>query len=325
MMPFCPIRRLFPGKASLPLAILLGSLFSQSCGGEPPGRGEDPPAPPTLQVSGESLVLAEVGFATPESVIHDAVADVYLVSNINGAPAEKDGNGFISRVSPQGEVLALRWIDGAAPGVELNAPKGMAIVADTLFVTDIDCLRGFHRVTGVPLRALCLERAGFLNDLAAGPQGDLYFTDSGSEEVPGAVYLLRNSADVPQLLRLADGTELRGPELGGPNGVVADERGLFVATYGSGEVFRVTPEGRRVQLLPPSDLQLDGLVSLGDRGFLFSSWGKSAVYATGPAGQVSVLLDDLDAPADIGFDGERGRVLIPLFRENELRIVGVTF
>ena len=70
------------------------------------------------------------------------------MANINGAAAEKDGNGFISRVSPQGVVLDLKWIDGASPGVTLHAPKGMAIVADTLFVTDIDCIRRFHRVTG---------------------------------------------------------------------------------------------------------------------------------------------------------------------------------
>ena len=61
-----------------------------------------------------------VGFQTPESVLYDARADVYLVSNINGNPTGVDGNGFISRVTPSGRVT-VKWIDGAAPGVTLNA------------------------------------------------------------------------------------------------------------------------------------------------------------------------------------------------------------
>ena len=32
------------------------------------------------------------GFAGPESVVHDADADLYLVSNISGQPLDRDGN-----------------------------------------------------------------------------------------------------------------------------------------------------------------------------------------------------------------------------------------
>jgi len=270
-----------------------------------------------------SMTVADVGFSTPESALHDSQADVYLVSNINGNASAADGNGFISRVSPSGEVLELKWIDGEAQGVTLNAPKGMTIVADTLFVVDIDCVRRFHRVTGEELIPVCLEGATFLNDIAATPQGDLYFTDSGTDVAPGAVYLLRRTADVPQLVTLADGTVLEGDELGGPNGVFADERGVFVATFGSGEVFRVNPEGERVQLLPESELQLDGFVSLEEWGFLFSSWGDSAVYWVTPDGNILTLLDEVETPADIGFDAGRNRVLIPLFRGNQLIVMEV--
>ena len=67
------------------------------------------------------------GFSTPESVLHDPEADIYLVSNINGSPLERDGNGFISRVTPDGKVETLKFIAGGVKGVTLNAPKGMAI------------------------------------------------------------------------------------------------------------------------------------------------------------------------------------------------------
>ncbi|MFH1762644.1 MAG: hypothetical protein ABIF09_00505 [Gemmatimonadota bacterium] len=283
-------------------------------------RDEPPPAPDPVFDAGPPFILrvSGVGFSTPESVLHDPEADVYLVANINGGSADVDGNGFISRISPEGEILELGWIDGAIPGVTLNAPKGMAIVADTLFVTDINCIRGFHRLTGAPVRELCLEHATFLNDLAATPLGDLYFSDSGTGQSPGAVYFLRHTADVPQKVVLADGTVLEGGSLLGPNGVYADGRGLYVATYGSGELFQVTPNGERIQLLFPSEMAIDGLVSLEERGFLFSSWGDSTVYWIHPGGTVSPLVENVEAPADIGFDASRNRVLIPLFRANEL-------
>ena len=72
-------------------------------------------------------MIKDVGFQTPESVQHDVATDTYLVSNINGSPLDKDDNGFISKLSPEGQVINLKWIDGAAADVELNAPKGIGI------------------------------------------------------------------------------------------------------------------------------------------------------------------------------------------------------
>ena len=308
--------RVAPGAWVFPLIFML--VVIGSCRSEPqdgPSAGVD-----TALASGPRFLLtvADVGFSTPESVLHDSEADVYLVSNVNGPPVEPDGNGFISRVSPRGQVLDLRWIDGTLPGVTLNAPKGMAIVADTLFVTDINCIRRFHRVTGAPLHDLCLEDATFLNDLTSTPQGDLYFSDSGTDNRPGAVYFLRRTADVPQKVVLANGTILEGQVLGGPNGVYADGRGLYVATFGSGELFLVTPDGELVQLLPPSEMGIDGIVSLEDRGILFSSWGDSTVYWLHLDETLSPLIENIEAPADLGYDAIRDRVLIPLFRANEV-------
>ena len=308
------------GWASLCLVL---PLTLASCGQAPPGGGG--PEADQDQVHGPpySLTVSGVGFSTPESVLHEPLADVYLVANINGDPLEKDGNGYISRVSPEGNVLVLNWIDGGTPGVTLNAPKGMALVADTLFVADIDCIRRFHRVTGVPFQALCLEDATFLNDLAATNRGDLYFTDSGTDLAPGVVYFLRHTADVPQRLALADGTVLEGDGLGGPNGVFVDGQGLLIATFGSGELFRVTQEGEREQLLFPSGMMLDGIVSLEGEGILVSSWGDSAVYRIHPDGTVSPLIQEVETPADIGYDAVRNRLLIPLFRGDEILVLEI--
>src|SRR3970282_2965143 len=84
-----------------------------------------------------AVTVQGVAFHTPESSLYDAAEDVYLVANINGSPTAADGNGFISRIGPDGQVLALKWIAGTVSGVTLHAPKGMAIVGDTFYVTAI--------------------------------------------------------------------------------------------------------------------------------------------------------------------------------------------
>src|ERR671911_170854 len=63
---------------------------------------------------------------TPESVLYEPTESVLFVSNMDGKPDEKDGQGFISKVSPtNGTIIELNWVAG------LNAPKGMAIDDDS--------------------------------------------------------------------------------------------------------------------------------------------------------------------------------------------------
>jgi len=267
-----------------------------------------------------AMDIAEVGFATPESMLHDTAADVYLVSNINDGPAEKDDNGFISRLAPTGAVLTLKWIDGAADGVTLHAPKGMAVRRDTLFVADIDAVRLFDRATGAPLGAWPLDGAAFLNDLAVGPDGTLYVTDTGVE--PGEGGLVPNGRD-GIYRREGDrwAAVVTGSGLGNPNGILADSAGLTVVTFVSGEVFTVdAASGERTMLPKPAAGGLDGVVRLADGSLLISSWGAQRVYRLTPAGAFSVASDSVTSPADIGFDKTRGALLIPDFLGNRVLI-----
>jgi len=266
------------------------------------------------------ITVAEVGFATPESVLHDEAADVYLVSNINGHPLQPDGNGFISRVSPSGEVLELKWIDGEAEGTTLNAPKGMAIVGDVFYVTDITVVRMFDRVTGGALGEIAVEGATMLNDLAPASDGGVYLTDTGFQlgadggfEPSGtdAVYHIAANGDVHTLI--AD------PGLGAPNGVVEVDGDVWVVTFGSGELFRLV-DGERVDLMTVAEGQLDGIVLVGDRLFV-SSWGSQGVHAGVAGGEFSAVVTEVQSPADIGYDATRNVMLIPLFELDEVMIV----
>ena len=45
------------------------------------------------------------GFKAPESALLDTARGVLYVSNINGNPADKDGNGYISKLTTYGAVI----------------------------------------------------------------------------------------------------------------------------------------------------------------------------------------------------------------------------
>ena len=303
------MRRIVAGVATGLVAL------TSACGGAADAGGEADEAAVADQIE-----VAGVGFSTPESVLHDPTADVYLVSNINGGPLDRDGNGFISRLSPEGDVVELRWIDGASDGVTLHAPKGMAIQGNSLFVTDIDCVRMFDLAGGAPIGEVCVEGATFLNDIAPDDQGTLFVSDSGFELGPDglapsgtdAVYRLSPDGRMAAIVA--------GEWLGGPNGVAVGPRGIFVVSFGSGEVFQVSVDGSHTRVMPESDRQLDGVEFLDDGGFMFSSWGEGAVFRVTSDGSVERMVTGIDAPADIGYDRVRGRVLIPLFNEDRVLI-----
>jgi len=303
-------------------ALLVGCL--RDAGEHPEGEPPEPrPWAPSF-----SMVLADVGLSGPGSALHDPAEDVYLVANANGTLTGRDGNGFVSRISPIGQVLDLKWIDGNDPRVTLHAPRGMSILADTLFVADVDCLRRFHRVTGAPLLETCLDPARdlrgvstALTDVTATTWGDVYFSEVDTTLLAGAVYLIKSTAEVPQTLAMPDGTLLEGDAVGGPKGLALDREGLLVATFGSGELVRITHDGHRVQILDASELKLHGVLALGNRGVLVSSWGDSAVYRVAPDGHLSVVVSSVAQPATMGYDSVRGRILIPLQGSHQLLVV----
>ncbi|HEX5972359.1 MAG TPA: hypothetical protein VFY85_10565, partial [Gemmatimonadaceae bacterium] len=124
--------------------------------------------------------IASVGFDEPENLVYDAASDVYLVSNIVGDPAARDDNGFISRVSPDGQILTLKWIAGGVNGAVLDAPKGLAIRGDTLVVADVGGVHLFDRRTGAPIATHALPGL-VMNDVAWGADGTLWITDTGPD------------------------------------------------------------------------------------------------------------------------------------------------
>jgi sugar lactone lactonase YvrE len=297
-----------------PLLLSLGAALTlAACGGGGDDAADAPITEPT-QVS------VTEGFATPESVLWDAGQQVWFVSNINGGPTDKDDNGYISRLTADGVVETLQWVSGGRNGVTLNAPKGMAIVEDLLWVTDIDALRAFDRGTGDLMASMEFgEQARFLNDIASDVEGTLYITDTGIAIGPDG--MIRPGPD--RIFKVADGMMevlAEGAELEGPNGIAWDAANgrLIVVSFAGTSLKTVSPDGE-IGELGTGVGGHDGVEILADGRVIVSSWEGGSVFVVGMSGaENTVLVSGLDAPADIGLDRARNLVAIPLFNQNRV-------
>lgn len=284
---------------------------------------EEAPAP----TADLPVAVVESGLATPEAVLWDAARNVWYVSNINGSPLGKDDNGYILRLTADGAAMdTVPFINGADADITLNAPKGMALVGDTLWVSDIDAVRAFNVVTGTAVASveLAAQGAKFLNDVAAGTDGTVYITDSGiAFDTTGAVLHTGKSRVIALRGRSATDAVIL-PAQSAANGLTWDAaRGAWlIVGFNSPNVFAWTPGTDSVAVLGTGPGGGDGIVVLADGSALYSSWADSSLtlFANGAS---TTLRKGLPAPADLGYDAARGLVAVPLFQSNRVEIWSV--
>ena len=247
----------------------------------------------------EKLWETDTTLITPESVLFDAAKNLYYVSCIGGLPPElKDGDGYIAKISSTGEILENHWVTG------LDAPKGLAMIGKTLFVTDIDMIVAIDTETGKVLSKQKVNGATFLNDADASPDGQLYITDSDQN----TVYQVSQKSADPVLI---DST------LGRLNGILLESGHSILAGFNSGKIFSVSSD--QLTVLTDSIFSADGIEKYKD-GYLISSWA-GRVYHLSNGGNRTKLLDTESAgmnAADIEVVENQNILLVPTFLANKV-------
>ena len=261
-------------------------------------------------------------FKTPESVKYDADLDAFFVTNINGNPSQKDGNGYIARIPAETTTTVAIIAEGGKNGVRLDAPKGMANRGDQLYVTDIDVVRVFDKRTGRPVKTIDLKSMNpvFLNDIAVGGDSALYVTDTnvrfdakGGMSNPGENRIFRIALAGDAVTEVA-----KGPALGNPNGIAWDAaNGRFILGPFNAKSLQTWKPGEAPANLADGPGQYDGVEVLPDGRVLVSSWADSSIQVVRD-GRMSRLIGQVNAPADIGVDTKRMVLAIPRFNEGQV-------
>jgi hypothetical protein len=293
------------------LAVILAVGIGIGCSTSKSDKTPSDTLASTTQRDSARPVASPAEFSQPEAVRYDPDQDVYFVGNWGvGAPDAKDNNGYISRMTPDGKVEQLKFVAGGTGGATLNAPRGMFIVGDTLWVVDADAVRGFNRRTGAPLVTANFSayKLGFLNDIAAGPDGE-YVTDTGTN----------------QIYRIAGGrvsVALSDSALGGPNGITWDAQGrrFIVVPWDASVIKAWVPGSKTLTDIGRSGAKnFDGVEILSGDRVLVSSQSDSSLHVFA-GGADRAIIRTGGAPADIAVDTKRNRVAVPFVDRNMVEI-----
>ena len=142
---------------------------------------------------------------------------LYLLDESGTAPTKADENGFITKLSSNGEIDTLKWITG------LHAPKGLGVHDGKLYAADVGRVVIMDIATGTIENRIEVPNSQFL-ERARGldsSNGDVYVSD-----------MMTN-----QILRYSQGSRemelfLESPDLEMPNGLHVDGNTLVVGAWG---------------------------------------------------------------------------------------------
>lgn len=215
------------------------------------------------------LMWRASGFEQPEGAALGPDGS-YFISNIGpGDSGALDGNGYVSKLKPDGSVAAARFAEG------LHAPTGMVVMDGVLYVADRDGVAMIDAATGAGRGKVIIEGVQFLNDLTEW-KGDILVSDSGT----GAVHKV--TPDGASLFASSDGWA-------GINGILGDGDRLLITTMTDGKLIDMRgADSERVIATGMHDADGVGLVPGG--GYLVSSW-PGEIHFVGEDGTVSLLVD----------------------------------
>lgn len=250
------------------------------------------------------------GIEAPESAYVDPATGLLFLSQIGeGGGKEKDGDGWISKMTVDGEMLENKWVTG------FDSPKGLRSHDGVLWVSDIDQVVSINIETGKVLARIAVPGAAFLNDLAVGPDGTVYVSD-----------MLKS-----RVIAIKDGKPsvfLEGPEFEHPNGVLVQDGKLLLAGWGGpiaddfstktpGRLLSVDLKTKELTVITPEPLgNLDGLEADGKGGYLVTDWWAGKVFRISKDGTPTTLATFPQGTADHAYLPEPQLLILPKMIEN---------
>ena len=219
-------------------------------------------------------------------------ADRYPIGQIR-----RSGKGGIATLATDGTVIDKDWLTG------LNAPKGMAMFKNRLYVADITELVVIDIKKRELIKKIPIADSVFLNDVTVNSSGIVYVSDTRTNKI----HQIKN--DVPSLY-LENMTSANGLKVFGSSLIVGADKELLL----------VGRDKKPLTLATGFAQGIDGIEMVSRGEFIVSCW-PGLVYYVYSDGKIELLIDSQAEKintADIGFDPNTRQVFIPNFFKNSV-------
>lgn len=268
-----------------------------------------------IDLSAQTLTKAwEVsGLEAPESAVF--YNGNYYVSNVAGQPAEKNGSGYLTKIDENGTILEQKWLEG------FNAPKGLAVYNNQLYVADIDRVAVVDLTKAEIVKWYNAAGATFLNDVEVVKDG-VFISDTFGGN---AIYAIENGEI---------SLWLKDERLDFPNGLMKDGNKLLVASWGvvtdpatfgtetPGKLIAVVLKTKKIQDISSPTGNLDGLVKW-KKNYIVSDWVAGGILTLDKKGNSRQVLDMNAGSADLTYVSETSLLLVPQMIDGKLTAFSV--
>jgi len=250
------------------------------------------------------------GMDKPACFIIDPDTGMYYVANVAGSRRIKDSTAHITKIYPDGKRIDRLFIRSGRHGIVLNAPNGLAILGNDLFVADIDVVRRFDKNSGRLTGIIDLKLLGArsLHSIAISPEGLLFVSDTGSNTI--------FKIDLNMSYRVT--ILARGEGLGPPKGMVYENRHqrLLVTTSNSGKIIAVDMQGQFLTVYKGEFKGLDGIDLDRQGDIIVADFTAGKIVRIKKYSTVEILREHMVTPAGLSFDTRNNQVLVPSFDGN---------
>jgi hypothetical protein len=243
------------------------------------------------QHSLEKLWETDTIIAVPESVLPLPKQNLLYVSLIDGGGWDVDGKGGVAKLKADGTGYDPSWITG------LNAPKGMGIVGNRLYVADVSEVVVIDIAKGRIEKKIAPDSASGLNDITVDDKGVVYVSDSRTARI----WQIKNDQPVLYLENMT-----------GVNGLKSVGDDLYIA---KGKSFIKADRNKNITIIAEMPQGGDGIEPVGNGDFIVTAWA-GYIYYVHKDGTFETLLDshvEKKNTADIGYDPEKRILYVPGF------------
>jgi hypothetical protein len=244
----------------------------------------------------EKIWETDTVVAIPESILPVLKSNLLYVSLIDGGGWVVDGKGGVGKLTPDGKQFDPTWISG------LNAPKGMGITGNKLYVADVSEVVVIDLQKGNLAKKIAIDSAKALNDITVDNKGTVYVSDSRT----GKIWKIQRDAPTLYL-----------DSVRGVNGLKAIGDDLYI---GAGKNFLKADKNKLITKVAELPQGIDGIEPIGNGDFILTAWAGYIFYVTA-AGAVETMLDSHNEKmntADIGYDPAKRIIYVPTFNAKKV-------